>query len=118
MPLASQERVEGVSRLGRDLSCWAIPIGRDSVAIGRDWVAIGRFGRDWVAIRSQSVAIGRDRSRFVVLGDPDWSRFGRSIGRVSMPQATPKTRHKKARSPNRGIGLAPAARRRAFLCFD
>ena len=108
MPLASQERVEGVSRLGRDLSCWAIPIGRDSVAIGRDWVAI----------RSQSVAIGRDRSRFVVLGDPDWSRFGRSIGRVSMPQATPKTRHKKARSPNRGIGLAPAARRRAFLCFD
>ena len=64
MPLASQERVEGVSRLGRD---W--------VAIGRDWVAIGsqsvaktrlHFGllSQSVAIGRAWVAIGRNRSRF------------------------------------------------------
>ena len=52
MPLASQKRVEGVSRLGPD---W-VAIGS---RLGPDWVAIGsRLGRDWVAIRSRRVDFG------------------------------------------------------------
>ena len=82
MPLASQERVEGVYRFGRDSvaigSGRCRRLGRNRsrlVAIGRDSVAPmptirSRFGRDSVAIGRENatsfwrfVAIGRNRSR-------------------------------------------------------
>mgnify|MGYP003469486056 CR=1 FL=1 len=60
MPLARQERVEGVSRFGRDWS--------QSVAIwrtdGRDSVAIGRFRRvDWSVSARRLVTDTQDKAQ-------------------------------------------------------
>ena len=87
MPLASQERVEGASRFGRNWSRF----GRDS-SRKRDSILIrSRFGRDSVAIRS---------------------RFGRTDADTDTEDKAQNT--KKARFLE-GIGLHTIARRRAIL---
>ena len=103
MPLASQERVEGVSRFGRNRSRFCrnrSRFGRDSVAIGRNrsrfcrenetsFCVLSRFGRDSVAIgrnRSQSVAIRSQsvaiRSRFCRENETSFCVLSQSVASV------------------------------------
>ena len=91
--------MEGVSRLARVDADFVASVHADSVGFGRDSVGFG------ASFRADSVDfIAKTRLHFVD-----------SV--ASMPEATPKTRHKKARFPVLEIGLGPTARCRAFLCF-
>ena len=103
MPLASQKRVEGVSRFGR-LVGFGASFRADSVGFGAsfraDSVGFGRF---------RSVSVAKTRLPFGVL-----SRFGR----VGASGDAGRQDTKKARFHKTGNRATSIARCRAFLCFD
>ena len=91
---------------GRKRMEGGLPILSQSVAIGRNRSRLVAIGRDW----SQSVAIGRNRSRLVAIG--------RNRSRLVAPKQKTRRKHKKSPIPQSGIGLHNVARRRALLAFN